>query len=404
MTAKGSGPQVGLAADGLPPAEGETAGLELTGWTRVAAWFGAVGLIYALVCGVSIMSRGFRSLSGDAAQALFAFADQPLVALAVGVLVTVLIQSSTTKTAITVAAVGTGALTLRHSIPLILGANIGTTVTSTIVALGFAKEPEKFRRAFTGAGISDWFNLLAVAIFLPIEVWLHPLEHVSRDLANLLYGSGSSDLSSFDPVRTITTPVVTGVSSAAGRLNDTLGPLVMIMFGVLLIFVVVRYLGDLLKLLMIGRASELLQRAVGRNDAIAMAAGTGVTIVTQSSTVTNTVLVPFVGVGALTPRQLYPITLGAGLGTTLTSVLAAFAVTGGSASAKIGLQAAFVHVLFNVFSILVIFVIPILRPIPLVCAEAVANVATRHRWFAAFYMVTVFLALPALVIALYAIF
>jgi sodium-dependent phosphate cotransporter len=195
--------------------------------------------------------------------------------------------------------------------------------------------------------------------------------------------------------------VVTGASSATGHLSDALGPLVMIMLGVLLIFVVVRYLGNLLKLLMIGRAREWLQTAVGRNDAVAMAAGTGATILTQSSTVTNTVLIPFVGVGALTPRQLYPLTLGAGLGTTLTSVLAAFAVTGGSA--KIGLQAAFVHVLFNVFSILVIFVIPVLRPIPLICAEAVANVATRHKWFAAFYIVALFLLLPALIIALYAI-
>jgi solute carrier family 34 (sodium-dependent phosphate cotransporter) len=402
MTVNVSGPQVGSGAEGLPASEADAAGPPLSGWTRVAAWFGAVGLIYLLICAVNIMSRGFRSLSGDAARSLFAFADRPLVALAVGVLVTVLIQSSTTKTAITVAAVGTGALTLHHAIPLILGANIGTTVTSTIVALGFAKEPEKFRRAFTGAGISDWFNVLAVAIFLPLEIWLHVLERASRALANLLYGAGSSDLSSFDPVRTLTTPVVSGVSSATGRLSDTLGPLVMIMLGVLLILVVVRYLGNLLKLLMIGRAQEWLQAAVGRNDAVAMAAGTGVTIVTQSSTVTNTVLVPFVGVGALTPRQLYPVTLGAGLGTTLTSVLAAFAVTGGSA--KIGLQAAFVHVLFNVFAILVIFVIPVLRPIPLRCAEAVANVATRHKWFAGVYIVGLFLLLPALIIALYAIF
>jgi sodium-dependent phosphate cotransporter len=212
-----------------------------------------------LVCAVNIMSRGFRSLNEDAARALCAFADRRLVALAVGVLVTVLIQSSTTETAITVAAVGTGALTLRHSIPLILGANIGTTVTSTIVALGFAKEPEKFRRAFTGAGISDWFNVLAVAIFLPLELWLHPLERASKALANLLYGAGSSDLSSFDPVRTLTRPVVTGASSATGHLSDALGPLVMIMLGVLLIFVVVRYLGNLLKVLMIGRARDWLQ-------------------------------------------------------------------------------------------------------------------------------------------------
>lgn len=155
-------------------------------------------------------------------------------------LVTVLIQSSSTKTAITVTAVASGALTLRHSIPLLMGANIGTTVTCTIVALGFAKEPDKFRRAFTSATLSDWFNILAVAIFVPLELLFHPLERASRWLANLLYGEGRSDLSSFDPVRAATRPVVNAVSSATGHLSDTLGPLVMIMFGVLMIFLVVK--------------------------------------------------------------------------------------------------------------------------------------------------------------------
>ena len=122
--------------------------------------------------------------------------------------------------------VGSGALTLANSIPLLFGANIGTTVTCTIVALGFAKEPKRFRRAFTAAGISDWFNMLAVAIFLPLELLFHPLEKLSQWLTNLLYGSGGSNLGNFDPVRTATRPVVDFVKSATGHLNDTLGPLV----------------------------------------------------------------------------------------------------------------------------------------------------------------------------------
>jgi sodium-dependent phosphate cotransporter len=155
-------------------------------------------------------------------------------------------------------------------------------------------------------------------------------------------------------------------------------------------------------MLMIGRARELLQKAVGRNDAVAMVAGGGVTIVTQSSTVTNTVLVPFVGAGALTPRQFYPITVGAGIGTTLTSVLAALAVYG--AFAKIGLQAALVHVLFNVAAMLVIFVIPLLRPLPLVAAGAVAAIATRHKWFAFVYIASLFVLLPVLIILIFGVF
>ena len=85
----------------------------------------------------------------------------------------------------------------------------------------------------------------------------------------------------------------------------------------------------------------------------------GVTVLTQSSTITTSVLVPFAGAGILTPAQIYPVTVGANLGTTFTVVFAAFAVVG--QDAKTGLQAAFVHLLYNLFAIIVIYVIPVLR-------------------------------------------
>ena len=120
---------------------------------------------------------------------------------------------------------------------------------------------------------------------------------------------------------------------------------------------------------------------------------------TQSSTITQSVLVPFAGAGILTPRQVYPVTIGANVGTTFTALFAAFAVEG-TATAKIGLQAAFVHLLYNVFAIVIIFVIPILRPVPLWCAESLANIAVTHKWIIATYLIAVFILAPALVIVL----
>jgi sodium-dependent phosphate cotransporter len=106
-------------------------GIQLPVWTKVLGWCGTAGLIYLLICAVSIISRGFAGLGGDAAQSMFAFAANPWVGLSVGVLGTILIQSSTTTTAIAVTAVGSGALPIRGAIPIILGANVGTTVTTT---------------------------------------------------------------------------------------------------------------------------------------------------------------------------------------------------------------------------------------------------------------------------------
>jgi len=239
-------------------------------------------------------------------------------------------------------------------------------------------------------------------IFFPNELAWHPLERISGAMAAGLYGVGwLPDPNRFDFVSAATSPVANGVKAVTTHLVGTLGPLFTIVIGASLILVVVRYLGKLLKLLMVGKARELLTKAIGRRPYVAMATGAGVTVLTQSSTITQSVLVPFAGAGILLPRQIYPVTIGANLGTTFTALFAAFAVEG--ADAKIGLQAAFVHLLYNVFSIIAIFVIPILRPVPLWCAEHLANIAVSHKWVIATYLVTVFIVAPALVIALVAV-
>src|SRR5215475_5882123 len=96
----------GAMAGDAPAAEAA----QLPYWTQILGWCGTAGLIYLLICAVSLISRGFAGLSSDAAHSMFDFAQNPWVGLSVGVLGTVLIQSSTTTTAIAVTAVGAGAL------------------------------------------------------------------------------------------------------------------------------------------------------------------------------------------------------------------------------------------------------------------------------------------------------
>jgi sodium-dependent phosphate cotransporter len=85
------------------------------------------------------------------------------------------------------------------------------------------------------------------------------------------------------------------VVKATTHLSATLGPLFTIVIGAVLILLVVRHLGKLLKMLMAGRARDILTKAVGRSAYLAMASGMGVTVLTQSSTITTSVLVPFAG-------------------------------------------------------------------------------------------------------------
>lgn len=394
-----SGPDSGQEEPdgGREKGDGGATADQLPAWAKVLGWCGVAGLIYLLICAVSIISRGFAGLGSDAAHTMFAFAANPWVGLSVGVLGTVLIQSSTTTTAIAVTAVGSGALPIQGAIPIILGANVGTTVTTSLVALTFIGDRTEFRRALGASTVHDFYNWLALLIFFPVELIWHPLERISRALTDALYGTDwLPNPAHFNFIRAATAPVEHGVIHATSHISSTLGPLFTIVIGAVLILVAVRYLGVLLKLLMVGRARDVLIKAVGRNAYLAMASGMGVTVVTQSSTITTSVLVPFAGTGILTPAQVYPVVVGSNLGTTFTVVFAAFAGVG--QDARIGLQAAFVHLVYNLFAIVVIYVIPLLRPVPLFCAENLARIASERRWVLAAYLGTVFIALPALVI------
>src|SRR5262249_605543 len=322
----------GSVAVAAPPAAAlGAAGIQLPVWTKALGWCGIAGLIYLLICAVSIISRGFAGLGGEAAHSMFAFAANPWVGLSVGVLGTVLIQSSTTTTAIAVTAVGSGALPIRGAIPIILGANVGTTVTTTLVALTFIGSRTEFRRALAASTIHDFYNLLALLIFFPLELISHPGEGSGGAMTKGLYGRGwVAEPDRFNFIRPAIRPVVDGVTKATSHLSSTLGPLFTIVIGAALILVAVLYLGKLLKPLMVGRARDVLIKAVGRNAYLAMASGMGVTVLTQSSTITTSVLVPFAGAGILAPEQVYPVPVGANRGTKFTVGFAGFPVLGPS--------------------------------------------------------------------------
>lgn len=66
------------------------------------------------------------------------------------------------------------------AIPMVMGANLGTTITNTIVSLGHIRDRGEFRRAFAAATVHDFFNLLAVFIFLPLELMFGLLQRAPR--------------------------------------------------------------------------------------------------------------------------------------------------------------------------------------------------------------------------------
>lgn len=360
----------------------------------------AIGALYMLLVAIGVIGDGFKEMGSDTAKGLFDFATNPFIALFVGILATSIIQSSSTTTAIVVTMVAAGAVPMEVAIPMVMGANIGTSVTNTLASLGHAGKDNEFKRAITAATVHDYFNLFAVIILLPIELIFHPIQHSAQWLSNALYGNVLPNPEEADFLGIITDPVVEaiGPKGLLGNLpgsNVVVGA-VTILLGVIMIFLAVRWLGKILQLIVVGRAKKLLEKSIGGNPMVAMGAGAAVTVAAQSSSVTTSVMIPFAGSGALTPRQIYPMTLGANVGTTVTTIIAAMAVTDGGGEAA--LTIAFVHLLFNVFGIAIIYGIPFLRLIPLRCAELLAKVAAQRKYIAIAWVLGVFIILPAAMI------
>lgn len=358
-------------------------------------WVTVIALVYIILVAVGAVSHGFKGFSGGAegAAQIFAFANNPFVALLLGILATALVQSSSTVTSVIVGLVA-GGLPIGMAIPMVMGANLGTTITNTIVSMGHIRDRAEFRRAFAAATVHDFFNLLAVFIFLPLELMFGLLQKSAEWLATLLVGSADLSMKGVDFMKSLTAPALNLIDSAVAFLPGKGAAIATIVIGILLILACVTYLGKVLQQVLVGRAKELLHKALGRGPLTGIASGTLVTVMVQSSSTTTSLMIPLAGGGVFSTRQLYPFTLGANIGTTITALLAATAISG--AGAKLALTIALVHVLFNLFAVALIYGVPFLRELPIKAAEGLARVGSENKLLALGYVAGLFFALPAL--------
>lgn len=347
-------------------------------------------VLYVFLVSIKLLGSGFKMFGADFAEQLIATTSDPFIGLFIGILATSIVQSSSTTTSTVVGFVAAGMLSIENAVPIIMGANIGTTVTCAIVSLGHVGRGEEFRRAFAAASVHDFFNVMAVIILFPLELATGFLSRSAHALSGLLTGGESISFAS--PVKAAVNPVVHGVTELVERVAGVhAAPFVAVTAFVLLLlslYVLVR----LTKALALGRAEVVIDKLIGRSGAAGMAVGAGVTAVIQSSSVTTSLLVPLAGAGIVRLEKIFPVTLGANVGTTVTALLASLA--GDSR----GLTIALVHLLFNVAGILIIYPNEAVRSVPIRLARRLADAAVRSKRNAAFFVIGLFYALPGLLI------
>lgn len=360
-------------------------------------WVLVIAFVYLLLVGVSVVGAGFKWISGgaDGAEAIFAFASNPLAGVILGVLATALVQSSSTVSSVIVGLVA-GGVPVSIAVPMIMGANMGTTITNTIVSLGNLRESGAFNKSFQAATVHDFFNLFCIVIFLPVEIMFQPLEKLGGATAGWLVGSDGASMQNANVVGAVTKPVASAIVDIFRVLPDTLGAGLAIVAGIAMIMFSVIYLGRLLRGIMTGRARELIEKAVGRRPETGVVSGTVVTVLVQSSSTTTSLVVPLAGAGVVTTKQVFPFTMGANIGTCITALLAATSITG--ANEVFALQIALVHMFYNLFGVLLFLYTPWLRDLPVRSAIWLGNRAATNRSWAFGYIFAVFFVAPGAVL------
>ena len=182
---------------------------------------------------------------------------------------------------------------------------------------------------------------------------------------------------------------------AFSGMGDVAGGIVGLIFSLIIVTGTLFCLVKLLHSLIMGTAKKVIMRATNMNDYVAILVGLGITFIVQSSSVTTSTLTPLCGVGVLPVHKMFPMTLGANIGTTFTSMLAAIAVMKPDS-----LQIAFVHLLFNIIGILIWFPVPFMRRIPIKAACLLGFYASYWRLVPLIYILVMFVALPGVTLAI----
>ncbi|RKZ25117.1 hypothetical protein DRQ26_06435, partial [bacterium] len=242
-----------------------------------------------------------------------------------------------------------------------------------------------------GSTVHVFFNVLAVMTFLPLEMFTHYLEHSAIFLQKIFAGVGGLKLIS--PLKIIVKPAVHLIIDIITSLSlgHTLTAVVSFVVAILLLFFALSRLVSIMKQLIIGKVERLLHGYLFANPIRSLLIGIVLTAIVQSSSIITSLVVPIVGAGILTVEQIFPYTIGANIGTTVTAIMASLITQNPAA-----VSTAFVHLLFNISGGIIWYGIPFLRKIPIALSKLLAGVAYKKRWVAILYVVITFYIAPLL--------
>lgn len=374
-------------------------------WTAIVLLIGVYGFVLSLTGFKDAWKLAFStSSSGDTVQNILDISlATPFTGLLSGIVITSLIQSSSATIAIVVATVASGVIDIEDSIFILLGANIGTTITNTIVGLARIHKPEEFERLVPSILVDDVFKIMNVAFFFAIEVLTGLLSRLSQAIVGFLdektfLGGFLEAFPDFidvltEPVTGVVIGTITSLPVSAGVAAAITG----IVFFAMLIGSL-SLMGEALETYLHDRSRALLSKVFGGKWA-SFGIGFVICWLLQSSSVAVSLILPLVSQSAITLPSVYYYSIGAALATTCDAgQLLSYLKFG-----PIGLTAGMVHILLNVFGAILFLTVPGLKDLPPMIAERLSNLMCRYRHAPLLligYVGTLFFGFPLLMIYL----
>ncbi len=344
---------------------------------------GVALLLFIFSIDMLVVSMG--NLNDTVFKELLVATRNPFVSLFIGLLMTALIQSSSTVTSSIVAVVASGSMSLDQAVPMVMGANIGTTLTSTLVSFSFIMKKKEFKRALSAGIVHDLFNIFTVLFLLPLELYFGFLSQSASFLAGFFVSDVPLNGPIFNNV-VFTRPLTEWLNRIIGI------PFLMALIAVFLVFVSIKLLATAVYKTFVVDSFRDISKLIFKKTGIAMLYGVFFTAAVQSSTVTTSLIVPLVANRKVSLKKVFPFIVGANIGTTITAGIAAIY------KSEAAIALAIVHLLFNVLGAIVILSFPSIRILPVQLALYMGKKSVQSRFLGFAYILLTFFIIPFLLI------
>lgn len=355
-----------------------------TSLDKLTSYLLMVAALIFFIFAIDLLTISMGSLNSSVANGILLATKNPFVGLFIGILMTALIQSSSTVTSTVVAVVAAGNLELQQAVPLVLGANIGTTITSTLVSLSYLMKKKQFRRALSAGILHDFFNIFTVFILLPLELTFGFLTKLATATAHLFADENYSG--SFVYSKLFTRPLTEWL---AGIIDI---PFVTLIIAIFMIFGAIKVLTTSVYRAFISETFQDISKLVFSQPYLALFYGVFFTAAVQSSTVTTSLVVPLVANKKVSLAKSFPFIIGANIGTTITAAIAAIYKT------EAAIALALVHFFINCFGALIFMPFPVIRNLPVTLAAKLGKKSSKMRLVGFAYILLTFFIIPFLLI------